>query len=78
MTDVLFFLLLSLVAGSRPAQTGNAEKAALIAVGAVLVWLASRVRRIDATVHQSCQRVGDGGRGHSRLRPERSSGIVAG
>lgn len=45
---VLFFLLLSLVVAVASAQTGTVEKVALIAAGAVLVWLASRVRRIGA------------------------------
>lgn len=48
---VLFFLLLSLVVAFASAQTGAVEKAALIAAGAVLVWLASRVRRIGAPAH---------------------------
>jgi hypothetical protein len=47
---VLFFLLLSLVVAVASAQTGSIEKVALIAAGAVLVWLASRVRRIGAPV----------------------------
>jgi hypothetical protein len=50
---VLFFLLLSLVVAVGSAQTGIVEKVALIAVGLVLVWLASRVRRIGAPVRQS-------------------------
>ena len=50
---VLFFLLLSLVVAVASAQTGTVEKVALIAAGAVLVWLASRVRRIGAPVHQA-------------------------
>ena len=45
---VLFFFLLSLVVAVGSAQTGPVEKAALIAAGVALVWLASRVRRIDA------------------------------
>jgi hypothetical protein len=45
---VLFFLLLSLVVAVGSAETGLAEKVALIAAGVVLVWLASRVRRIGA------------------------------
>jgi hypothetical protein len=49
----LFFLLLSLVVAVASAQTGIVEKVALIAAGAVLVWLASRVRRIGAQVHQA-------------------------
>ena len=48
---VLFFLLLSLVVAVASVQTGIVEKVALIAVGAVLVWLASYVRRIGAPVH---------------------------
>ena len=43
---VLFFLLLSLVVAVGSAQTGVVEKAALIAAGVGLAWLASRVRRI--------------------------------
>jgi hypothetical protein len=50
---VLFFVLLSLVVAVASAQTGIVEKVALIAAGAVLVWLASRVRRIRAQVHQA-------------------------
>jgi hypothetical protein len=50
---VLFFLLLSLVVGVASGQTGVVEKAALIAAGAVFVWLASRVRRIGAPVHHA-------------------------
>ncbi len=50
---VLFFLLLSLVVAVASAQTGIVEKIALIAAGAVLVWLASRVRRIGAPVRQA-------------------------
>jgi uncharacterized membrane protein len=50
---VVFFLLLSLVVAVGSAQTGTVEKVALIAVGLVLVWLASRVRRIGAPVRQS-------------------------
>ena len=50
---VLFFLLLSLVVAVASAQTGTVEKVALIAAGAVLVWFASRVRRIGAPVHQA-------------------------
>ena len=45
---VLFFLLLSLVVAVAAAETGLVEKVALITVGVVLVWLASRVRRIGA------------------------------
>ena len=49
---VLFFLLLSLVVAVASARTGIVEALALIAVGLVLVWLASRVRRMGATVRQ--------------------------
>jgi hypothetical protein len=45
---VLFFLLLSLVVAVAAAETGLVEKATLITAGVVLVWLASRVRRIGA------------------------------
>jgi hypothetical protein len=47
---VLFFLLLSLVVAIGSSETGMVEKVALIAAGAVLVWLASLVRRIGAPV----------------------------
>jgi hypothetical protein len=50
---VLFFLLLSLVVAVVSAQTGIVEKVVLIAAGAVVVWLASRVRRIGAPVHHA-------------------------
>ncbi len=50
---VLFFLLLSLVVAVAAAQTGTVEKVALIAAGAVLVWLASLVRRIGAPAHHA-------------------------
>jgi hypothetical protein len=50
---VLFFLLLSLVVAVASAQTGTVEKVALIAAGALFVWLASRVRRIGAPVHRT-------------------------
>jgi hypothetical protein len=50
---VLFFLLLSLVVAVASAQTGTVERVALIAAGAVLVWLASRVRRIGAPLRQA-------------------------
>jgi hypothetical protein len=50
---VLFFLLLSLVVAVASAETGTVEKGVLIAVGCVLVWLASRVRRIGAPVRAS-------------------------
>jgi hypothetical protein len=45
---VLFFLLLSLVVAVAAEQTGIIEKVVLIAAGAALVWLASRVRRIGS------------------------------
>jgi hypothetical protein len=47
---VLFFLLLSLVVAIASVETGAVEKVVLVAAGAVLVWLASRVRRIGAPV----------------------------
>ena len=50
---VLFFLLLSLAVAVVSVHTGIVEKVALIAAGAVLVLLASRVRRIGATVRQT-------------------------
>ena len=50
---VLFFLLLSLVVAVAAAETGIVEKVALIATGAVLVWVAARVRRIGAPVHHA-------------------------
>jgi hypothetical protein len=50
---VLFFLLLSLVVAVGAAETGTVEKVALVAVGLVLVWLASRVRRFGVPVRQS-------------------------
>ena len=50
---VLFFLLLSLVVAVASAETGIVEKVALIAAGAVLVWIASRVRRIGAPVRHA-------------------------
>ena len=50
---VLFFLLLSLVVAVASTRTGIVEKVALIAAGAVLVWLASRVRLIGARVHHA-------------------------
>ncbi len=49
---VLFFLVLSMVVAVAAAQTGAFEKVVLIVVGAVLVWLASRVRRIGEPVHR--------------------------
>jgi hypothetical protein len=45
---VLFLLLLSLAVAIGSAETGVAEKVALLACGAVLVWLAALVRRIGA------------------------------
>jgi hypothetical protein len=50
---VLFFLLLSLVVAVAAAETGIVEKVALIAAGAVLVWVAARVRRIGAPLHHA-------------------------
>ena len=50
---VLFFLLLSLVVAVASMYTGTVEKIALIAAGAVLVWLASRVHRIGAPARQA-------------------------
>jgi hypothetical protein len=44
--------LLTLVVAVASAQTGTVEKVALIAAGAALVWLASRVRRIGAPVRR--------------------------
>jgi len=49
---VLFFLLLSLVVAVGSGQTGSVDKVARIAAGAVLVWLASRLRRIGASAHR--------------------------
>ena len=46
-------LVLALVVAVASAQTGTVEKVALIAAGAVLVWLASRVRRGGAPVRQA-------------------------
>jgi hypothetical protein len=48
---VLFFVLLSLVFAVA-APTGIVEKVALVAAGAVVVWVASRVRRIGAPAHR--------------------------
>jgi len=45
---VLFFLMLSLVVAVAAEETGTFEKLALIPAAAVLVWLASRVRRIGS------------------------------
>jgi hypothetical protein len=50
---VLFFVLLSLVVAVATAQTGLIEKVVLFAAGAVVVWLASRVRRIGAPMHHA-------------------------
>ena len=50
---VLFFVLLSLVVAVAAAQTGLVEEIVLFAAGAVVVWLASRVRRIGARVHHA-------------------------
>jgi hypothetical protein len=50
---VLFLLLLSLVIAVASAQTGAVEKLALVAAGAVLVWLAPRVRRLGAPLQQT-------------------------
>jgi len=49
----LFLLLLSLVVAVASAEAGTVETVALIAAGALLVWLASRVRRISAPVHRA-------------------------
>jgi hypothetical protein len=45
---VLFFLLLAVVISIAAAETGPWEKAALLVLGAGLVWLASRVRAVTA------------------------------
>ena len=45
---VLYFLLLSAVIGLATPETGVAEKAVLVALGAGLIWLASLVRHIGA------------------------------
>jgi hypothetical protein len=50
---VLFFLLLSLVVAIGSAETGIVEKIGLGAAVAVLVWLASRVRRIGAPMRHA-------------------------
>ena len=50
---VLFFLLSSLVVAIGAAETGILEKAALGAIVGVLVWLASRVRRIGAPMRHA-------------------------
>lgn len=41
---VLFFMLLAVVIGIAAPETGAWEKAALLLLGAGLVWLALRVR----------------------------------
>jgi hypothetical protein len=41
------------VVAAASVHTGSAEKVTLIAAGAVLVWLASRVRRIGAPVRHA-------------------------
>lgn len=43
---VLFFALLSAVVGVASGDTGLLEKAVLVAIGALLVWIASLVRRL--------------------------------
>jgi hypothetical protein len=43
---VLFFVLLSAVIGVGSADTGAFEKAALVALGVAVVWIAPHVRRI--------------------------------
>ncbi|MGH2744855.1 MAG: transposase [Thermoleophilaceae bacterium] len=43
---VIFFLLLSVVVGVASGHTGLVEKAALVAVGALLIWAASLVWRL--------------------------------
>ena len=50
---VLFLLLLALVVAVASGQTGIVETVVLVAAGAGLVWLASRVRRIGAPVHHA-------------------------
>jgi len=49
----LFFLVLSLVVAVASVHTGTVEKVVMIAAGAVLVWLASHVRRIGASVREA-------------------------
>ena len=44
---VLFFVLLAIVIAIAAPETGAFEKGALFLLGAGLVWLASRVRRIS-------------------------------
>ena len=50
---VLFLFLLSLVIAVASSETGPIEKVALVAAGAVLVWVASRVRRLGAPLHHA-------------------------
>jgi hypothetical protein len=50
---VLFFVLLSVVVAVGAQETGLAEKAALIAILAALVWLAARLRQIAWITHTS-------------------------
>ena len=45
---VLFFTLLQVVIAVARPETGPVEKAALVALAGVLVWLAPLVRRIGA------------------------------
>ena len=47
---VLFFMLLSVVVGLVSAETGIVEKGVLVSLAALLIWLASLVRRIGAGV----------------------------
>jgi hypothetical protein len=44
---VMFFLLLAVVIAIAAPETGAFEKGVLFLLGAGLVWLASRVRRIS-------------------------------
>jgi hypothetical protein len=50
---VLFFLLLSLVVAVASAHTGTVEKVVLIAVGALLVLLAARVRQLGTPMRRA-------------------------
>jgi hypothetical protein len=43
---VLFFLLLGAVVGIAASETGALEKAVLVAFAALVIWLATLVRRI--------------------------------
>jgi hypothetical protein len=43
---VLFLMLLAVVVGVATPETGPVEKGALAALGGVLIWLATLVRRI--------------------------------